>query len=66
MPAQKATRRFVTLDIAAEYLSVDKRTVRNFIAQGRLAGYRTGPRLIRVDLNEIDAMLRPIPNAKSA
>ena len=27
-------------------------------------GYRVGPRLIKVDLNELDAMARPIPTAR--
>lgn len=31
------------------------------ISDGSLAGYRMGPRLIRVDLNEMDALLTPIP-----
>jgi len=33
------------------------------IARGELAGYRAGPRLLRVDLNEVDALLKPIPTA---
>ncbi len=37
-----------------------ERTLRRYIASGRLTGYRVGPRLVRVDLNELDANLRPI------
>ena len=58
-----SNRHLVTLDAAADYLSVDKRTVRTYISQGRFNGYRIGNRLLRVDLDEIDATLRPIPNA---
>lgn len=54
-------RRLAALAVAAEYANVSPRTLRRYIASGRLAGYRVGPRLVRVDLNEIDALLRPIP-----
>ena len=57
----KATRRLESIQNAAEYLGVSPKTIRRHIAAGRLSGYRAGPRLIRVDLNELDAMLRPIP-----
>ena len=58
---QRAARRLETLDAAAEYVGVHPRTLRRWISSGQLAGYRAGPRLIRVDLDEVDAMLsRPI------
>ena len=57
----KATRRLESIPHAADYLGVSPKTIRRYIAAGRLTGYRAGPRLIRVDLNELDAMLRPIP-----
>ena len=58
-----AKRRLESIAGAAEYAGVHPRTIRRRIADGRLTGYRMGPRLIRVDLNELDAMLRPIPAA---
>ena len=57
------TRRLASIVTAADYASVSTKTIRRYIAAGRVTGYRTGPRLIRVDLNEVDAMLRPIPTA---
>jgi hypothetical protein len=33
------------------------------IADGRIAGYRSGTRLVRVDPNEIDAAMRPFGGA---
>ncbi len=57
----KAVRRLESIEHAADYLGVSTKTIRRYIAAGRVVGYRTGPRLIRVDLNELDAMLRPIP-----
>jgi excisionase family DNA binding protein len=58
-------RRYATLSEAAEYLRVDEKTIRRYISQGQLAGYRLGRRLIRVDLNEVDTQLmRPIPTVR--
>lgn len=53
----------ISIAEAAEYLSVSTKTIRRYIATGRLTGYRTGPRLLRVDRNELDGLLRPIPTA---
>ncbi len=59
-------RRLASIDAAAAYVGVNPRTVRRRIAAGELTGYRFGPRLIRVDLDQLDAVLRPIPSAASA
>jgi excisionase family DNA binding protein len=56
-------RRYVTLDEAADYLSVTTRTIRQMISDGRLTGYRSGTRLVRVDLNEVDAAMQPFGGA---
>ena len=58
-----STRALVTLATAAEYAATSTKTIRRRIACGDLTGYRMGPRLIRVDLTELDAMMRPIPTA---
>jgi len=57
-------KQLVTLTEAASYAGISTKTIRRRIADGSLAGYRMGPRLIRVDLNEVDALLRPIPSAR--
>ena len=64
MRAPAQTKHYVSLDDAAEHLDVSVRTLRRFIASGDLTGYRAGKKIIRVDLNEVDAMLRPIPTAE--
>jgi excisionase family DNA binding protein len=61
--SNNAVRRLESIHHAAEYVGVNPRTIRRRIAAGELTGYRMGPRLIRVDLDEVDAMLRPIPTA---
>ncbi|CPW02414.1 excisionase family DNA-binding protein [Mycobacteroides abscessus] len=52
-------RRYATLREAAGYLGCTDRTVRTMIADGRLVGYRSGSRLVRVDLNQVDAAMQP-------
>ncbi len=61
--SNRAVRRLESVPHAADYLGVSTKTIRRYIAAGRLVGYRAGPRLIRVDRAELDAMLRVIPTA---
>ena len=60
MPTNKAQRRLESLTNAAEQYGVTTKTLRRWISAGRITGYRFGPRMIRVDLDEIDALLRPL------
>lgn len=54
-------RRLMAIQEAANHLGVSAKTIRRRIADGSVSGYRTGPRLIRVDLSELEAaLLRPI------
>lgn len=61
-PAEQP-RRLATITSAAEYAVCSPKTISRRISDGSLTGYRMGARLVRVDLNELDAMLRPIPAA---
>lgn len=56
-------RQLVSIIVAADHLGVSDKTIRRYISQGRLTGYRCGKRLIRVDLAELDQSLQPIPTA---
>lgn len=58
-------RRLASVADAAAYADVSDRTIRRYIAAGRLTGYRVGPRLVKIDLEEVDALVRPIPTAGS-
>lgn len=62
-PNSPQRRHYAKIIEAAEYLGVREQTIRQMIAEGRLTGYRNGPRLIRVDLNEIDAAMKPYGGA---
>jgi excisionase family DNA binding protein len=49
-----------TIKQTADYFDVDVKTIRRWIAQGRLTAYRVGPRLIRVDRASIMKLASPI------
>ncbi|WP_280509084.1 excisionase family DNA-binding protein [Nocardia cyriacigeorgica] len=49
--------RLISTTEAGRRADVHSRTIRNWIAEGRLTGYRVGPRLVKVDPNELDAMI---------
>jgi excisionase family DNA binding protein len=50
--------RWATMKEAVEYSRIPWRTLRRWIGEGRLPGYRIGPRLIQVDLNDLDRLRR--------
>lgn len=64
--AAAAPRKLVSQADAAGYIGCHVRTIRRRIADGSLTGCRMDTRLIRVDLHELDAIMRPMPNAGTA
>lgn len=42
---------------AADLVSVSPRTIRRYIAAGRLTAYRVGPRIIRLDADQVEREL---------
>jgi excisionase family DNA binding protein len=52
-----------TIKQTAEFFGADPKTIRRWIAQGRLTAYRVGPRLIRVDRDSILKLCSPIGGA---
>jgi hypothetical protein len=58
-----ATGPIVPIAAAAEQYGVHPRTLRRWGAAGRIALFRFGPRLLKVDLAEVEAQLRQIPTA---
>ena len=40
-------RRLASIAAAADYADISTRTLRRYIAEGRLTGYRVGPRLVK-------------------
>lgn len=54
-------RQFESLSEAASRTGLSVKTLRRRIAEGRLPGYRSGPRTLRVDRNDVDRLMVPIP-----
>lgn len=60
-------RRLASVGTAAEIYDVNPRTVRRWIAEGKITGYRVGSRLLKVDLAELEEkIIRVIPAGGSA
>jgi len=51
--------RWATKSQAAEHVHVHPDTIDQWVKLGLITAYRCGPKLIRYDLNQIDAMLTP-------
>lgn len=51
---------------AAERLKVNPRTIRRRIADGTLRAYRLGPRQLRVDVADVDALAVAVPTLRDA
>lgn len=59
-------RRYASVARAAEYVDCGRKTIDRLIAEGRLTGYRLAgrSRILRVDLDELDALMKPIPTVE--
>ncbi len=57
MSKNRSQLRLVSIPVAAETADVCTKTIRRYISAGRITGYRVGPRLIKVDLNELESLL---------
>jgi excisionase family DNA binding protein len=65
VPKSRTTlsRHLISINQAADRLGVNPKTIRRLISSGRLTAYRVGNRLVRVDLDDVDGLLREIPTA---
>jgi excisionase family DNA binding protein len=50
-------RNWATREQAADHLGVHPNTIDRWRTDGLITAYRAGPRLLRYDINEIDAAL---------
>ena len=56
---------YLSLEDAAQCMSVSVKTIRRWIAAGTLPAYRCGKRAIRIRLDDLEAAPRQIPSARS-
>ena len=63
LSAVNGGRRWASTKQVAEYLGIIERTVRLMVADGRLTAYYLGSRIVRFDLNEVDAAMTPKASA---
>ena len=62
--ADRPHPRYASVQVVAEMYDVDPVTVRRWIASGLIHGYRIGDRLVKLDLNEVEAkVVQEIPAA---
>ena len=62
---QKHRREFESLAEAAERTGLSTKTIRRRIASGVLAAYRSGPRVLRVDPDDVDQVMVRLPTLSS-
>ena len=58
---QTTRRQYESLAEAAARTGVSIRTLRRRISCGELTAYRAGPRLIRLNPEDVDRLLVPVP-----
>jgi excisionase family DNA binding protein len=66
VPANRRERRhpeLIGLQEAADYCDVSYRTVRRWIANGDLNAVRVGPRLLKIDADDLAAFFQPTGGA---
>jgi len=64
MARKKELPIYLSLEEAAEVMSLSTRTIRRRISDGTIPAYQCGRRAIRVRLDELEAALRRIPSAR--
>jgi excisionase family DNA binding protein len=57
----KVPTRIASIEQAANFAGCSQQTIRLDINERRLRGHRLGAWLVRVDLDGVEALLRPIP-----
>ena len=64
MAERRAIPVYLSLEEAAEAMSVSVKTIRRWIAAGTLPAYRCGKRAIRIKLEDLEAAPRQIPSVR--
>lgn len=51
----------LSLTEAAEHFNLAPRTIRRYIAQGKLPAYRVGPKVLRIRLEDLENLMHAVP-----
>lgn len=62
VPRQRVLPVYLSIDEAAEVMSLSTKTIRRRISDGSIPAYRCGRRNIRIRLDELEAAFRKIPS----
>ena len=62
--AEKTLPVYLSLEQAAEVMSLSVKTIRRRIADGTIPAYQCGRRAIRIRVDELEAAPRRIPSAR--
>lgn len=60
MSSKTRTPHLISLNDAADRLGVNYRTIRRWIAAGRIDAVRVGPRLLKIDAAQLDRVMSPV------
>ncbi len=63
IPKQRALPVYLSVEEAAQVMSVSAKTIRRRISDGTIPANQCGRRIIRIRLDELEAAFRPIPSA---
>lgn len=58
--------RYTTIKETADRLGVSGMTIRRMVARGELSAYRIGPRVLRLDADEVDRLAVKVPAGATA
>ena len=64
MPRKNELPVYLSLEEAAEVMSLSTRTIRRRISDGTIPAYQCGRRPIRIRLDDLEDALRRIPSAR--
>ena len=62
-PKQRTLPVYLSVEEAAQVMSVSSKTIRRRISDGTIPANQCGRRIIRIRLDELEAAFRPIPSA---
>jgi excisionase family DNA binding protein len=63
LPRRKNNLELVSIRVGAQLTTLSEKTLRRYVSDGRLHAYRVGRKLLRIDLNELQELIKPVSTA---